>query len=373
MFEDLTKAVAELKKSKSIIFYSTEIDSVDKATSMIALCKICSKKGKSFQVLCPTKLRTPIENMFSREGVQVVNKPISKDYVVSVDYSQSEIDKVICKRDEDGKKLNFVITPKDKTFNFDNVELISGGSAFDLVFSFDLESLESLDEETKKIFEDANVISIADKEVEFANYKFLINEKKSYSELSYEFAKAFSDCISEEILNILLQGIVSKYKLLENGNNEGWLVVAQLLKYGADLNKALRSLYYSKDIENLQLQKKVMENIRMDKENKVVWSKVSQIVDVDSSNFDNKGRIVFNISDEFDIAFVIYYLDKETVEVVFESNNTEKYSASLLAEEFSAKGTHSRAVFKNLGVPAEDFERKLFEKIHTLFGIKILQ
>lgn len=371
MFEDLVKASNEFKKANSVGIFSPKIESVDKATAMIAFAKVCLKKQKKFQVLCPKNLRTPIKNMFEKEGIQVETDVMSKDYIVSVDYSQSNIDKVVCKRDEETKKLNFVITPKDDIFNFDNVELISGGSSFDLLFSFGLNSLETLDENTRKLFESTRVVSITKKETDIGEFRCLINNQKSYSEVAYEFVKSFSDCVDESILNVLAQGVISKYKLLENGNNDGWDVISQFLKYGLDLNKSFRSLYYSKDLENLQLQKKVMENLRIDRENKMLWSKVNVALDVDSSNLDTKGRIVFNMSKDFDMAFVIYHLENGKIKVVFESNDTEKYPALELLRVFSGSGTNGRVVFTNKNIPSEEFERKLFQTINSTFGIQV--
>ena len=371
MFEDLKEAIAEFKKANSVIIFSPNINTVDKATSIIALAKICSKKQKSVQILCPKTPRAPINNMFKEEDLSVVQNPASQDYVVSVDYSVGNIEKVICKKDEENKKLNFVITPKDEVFNFDNVELISGGSSFDLVFSIGLNNLDNLDEDFKKVFENTTVVSLTRKEVDFAKSKFLLNGEKSYSEVVYEFAKAFSDALSEDVLNTLLKGVFSKYKLLENGSNDGWLLVNKFIKYGADFNKAFRSLYYSKDYENFQLQKKVFENIRVDRGKRVVWSKVTSIMELGFSNLDIKGRILFNICKDFDVAFVIYNFDKENAKIVFESNNPEKYSALELTETFSGYGTKSRVVLSNKDMSADDFEKKFFETICSSFGFTL--
>ncbi len=371
MFEDLTKAVADLKKANSIAIFTTSINTVDRAAAIIALAKIFSKKEKSFQIFCPKNLRKPIKDMFGKEGLEVVNTLVSRDYVVSVDYSVGNIDKVVCKRDESNKKLNFVITPKGKEFNFDNVELISGGTSFDLIVSIGLNSLEGLNEEFKDIFKNVDAISITKREADFGKYKFLVNGDKSFSEVIYEFTKAFSDCLSEDVLNYLLQGVVSRYKLLENGDSDGWLIANKLGKYGVDFNKAIRNLYYSKDYENFELQRKVMENIRVDKKNRVVWSKVALMLDIDLSNLDVRGRIMFNICKDFDIAFVMYYLEKEKVKVVFESNDTSKCSAKELTKIFPGYGTESRVVLSSGNMLLEDFERKFFESISSLFGIKV--
>ncbi len=372
MFEDLKKATSAFKKAKSIVIFSPKINTIDKVMSIIALGKICAKEGKSFQILSPNIPKASIDNLLKREGLSVVNKPFSQDYVVSVDYSVGNIEKVVCKKDEENKKLNFVITPKDEVFNFDNVELISGGSSFDLIFSINLTHVDNLDEDFKTILKNTDVISLTRKETDFGKYKFLLSKEKSYSEVIYEFIKTLSDSIPEDVLNVLLQGVISKYKLLENGNRDGWLLANQLIENGSDFNKAMRTLYYSKDYENFQLQKKVFENIRVDKEKKVIWSEVSSSMGLDFSRLDIKGRILFNICGDFDIAFVIYNLDGKNIKVVFESNDTEKYSALRLINLLPGYGTKSRVVLTNKGISVENFEREFFENINSLYGISVL-
>ncbi len=360
MYQDLNKTITAFKKAQEVGFFCLDINTIDKAVAIISLVKICIKKQKTFQIISPTDLKEPIQNLFRKYNLEITQDVFSKDYIVSVDYSSASIEKVICKRDEESKKLNFVITPKDNVFNFDNVELISGGSSFDLMFVFGDKKEE---EKYKEIFNGTEIISISKKDTDFGKYKFLINGKKSYSEVVYEIVKGFSDSCDEDVLNLLLQGIISKYKLLENGNSQGWEIVSKFLNYGADFNKAFRLLNYSKDYENLQLQKKVMENIRAEKEERIIWSKVSIMMDVDAKNLDTRGRIVFNICKDFDLAFVMYYFDKENVKVVMESNDAEKYSAVDFAKMFGGFGTKYRAVFGNKGMSVADFEQQLFKEL----------
>ncbi len=368
MFEDLTKAVSEFKKAKSTLFFTPAINTVDKAVAIIALAKTCLEEGKSFQIICPKILTNSIENLFVEEGLEVKNELGSKDYIVSVDYGSAAIEKVICKRDEDSKKLNFVITPKDEIFNFDNVELISGTSTFDLVFTF---GLKKLDEDLDSLFGNASVISITKRDWDIGKYKFLINGQKSYSEVIFEFVKAFSSTLKKETLEILLKGVVSKYNLLENGDNDGWILAAKFIKYGADFNKVSKKLNYSKDCANLELQRKVMANVVKNPQARVLWSKVEVPSDLNENNLDLRGRIIFNISKDFDLAFVLYILDKDRVKVVIESNDIEKYSALSIAKAFSAKGYESRAVLNSRETPAEDFEKKFFEELELALGVNL--
>jgi hypothetical protein len=368
MFEDLTKAISEFKKAKSVGIFTSSIKTIDKATSIIALAKICEKEGKSFKIICPDDLKDILKNLFDSQAVEILKENVSKDYIVSIDYSSANIDKVLCKKDEEDKKLNFVITPKDNLFSFDSVELISGVGSFDLIFSLGLGNHNSVSEE---MFAKSTIISITRKETKIGTYNFLINGKKSYSEIIYEFAKAFSSSIDEDLLNILLQGIIAKYKLLENGDNDGWVLVEKFLKYGADFNKAFRELNYSKDHANLELQRKVMENLRVDKDSKVLWSKVAFVSNIDSKNIDLSGRIIFNISKDFDLAFVFYKIDSKNAKVVLESNDVEKFSAIALKKELTGSGNSARAVYSSGKMDADEFEKRFFEALKTILGLEV--
>jgi hypothetical protein len=367
MFEDLSKALTKFKNSKSIVLFTPTINMVDKAASIIALSKVCLKQGKEFKVICPQEPPQSIKDMLYIEGVEVLKEPKSKEYVVSVDYSKAKIEKVVCKRDEDTRKLNFIITPGDDLFDFKNVELISGGSSFDLMFSLGVKELSKVDEKYKELFNVAPVISITKKETDIGDYKFLINGHKSYSEVIYEFLKSFSTDLSEDVLNYLLQGIVTRYRLFEGGDNNGWLIVANLVKFGADFNKVMKSLYYSKDLANLQLQMKVMENVKIDKNARVIWSEVFTR-EVQLSNVDLRGKIIFNISRDFDLAFVVYNIDENHVNVVVESNDTDRYSALKIAQVFDGYGSSSRAAFSYKGA---DFLPRFFSELDTIYGLRV--
>lgn len=368
MFEDLTKVVSEFKKAKSILFFSPSINTIDKAAAIIALAKICLGEGKSFQVICPKILLGTVKNLFLEEDIEVFTELGSKDYIVSVDYGTVGIEKVVCKRDEENQKLNFIITPKDESFNFDNVELISRNTSFDLVFSF---GSRELNDDTKSLFGDASLISITKWDVDIGKYNFLINATKSYSEVVFEFAKAHSTDLNKEMLETLLQGIVSKYKILEDGDNDAWFLSNEFIKYGANFNKVFKKLNYSKDCSNLELQRKVMNNAVTNQRARIIWSKVQVPSNLNEHNLDLRGRIVFNISKDFDLAFVFYFLSEGKVKVVVESNDLEKYSALDIVKKFSGKGSDSRAIINSGVEPVEAFEKKFFEELELTFGINL--
>ncbi len=376
MFKDISDAISVFKKSKSIAVYCNSIGSLDKAMSIIVLFEISKEEGKTFQLFCTGEVKDSVAELLGKEGVEILQEPKNSNYIVSIDYGSTSIEKVVCNRDEETNRLNFVITPGDDLFTFDKVDLIPGETSVDVLFTLGISNLDEVEDSFKEILDSSEVISITKKDGDVGKYKLLINGSRSYSEVLYEFSKGFATNVSEEILNKLLVGIISKYRVLEKNDVDGWVLVNNLIKYGANFTEVLNRIYYSKDRKNLDLQKKVMEKMVQDEENRVICSRISsddlQDCSIESSNLDVKGRIIFNISEEFDIAFVVYQLSEEKFKVVLESNNVEKYAASDLAKVFGHQGgSKYRAVFYNKSLSGKDFEKKLLEAFKEVFGIEV--
>ncbi len=368
MFNDLLKSVEAFRNSKSIGVFCKEITNLDKTMSIITISRLCKKENKTFELICLNEIKNNYKKYLVDEGIEILNSPRSKNYVVSIDYSSTNIEKVVCNRDESTNKLNFVITPGDELFTFDNVDLISGGTNFDLIFSFGLKDITGLEDNVKEVFNDSKIISITKKEGDLGDFKFLINEDKSYSEVVLEFAKGFSKNLSEEIFNPLLKGVIGRYRLGESSSPDGWLLAGNLIKYGADLEKAFKEIYYKKDNANFNLQKTLMSDVKID--GCVALSKVD-IKDMSFSDLDVRGKILFNISQDFDIVVAVYIKKDKDFKVVIESNDIEIYSAIDFAQLYNGIGNKKRAVFSVKDVQKNDFSREFLENFKKVFDITI--
>jgi hypothetical protein len=148
-----------------------------------------------------------------------------------------------------------------------------------------------------------------------------------------------------------------------------------MIGQGADFNKLISDNYFSKSQPNLDLQIELMKSVKRDGDAKVIWSVVDnqalQKVGVTASNLDVRGRIPFNISSDFDLAFAVYEIDKGTLRVVIESNNTDKYSASVIAGVFDGEGGEAHAEATVKGFSASDFESRVFPILKDLYGLQI--
>jgi hypothetical protein len=118
-----------------------------------------------------------------------------------------------------------------------------------------------------------------------------------------------------------------------------------------------------------------MKNVRRDQNAKVIWSVVKKDKldgsGVTEATLDLRGRIPFNISSDFDLAFAAYEIGKEKLRVVIESNDTQKYSASVIAGVFDGEGGEAHAECTMTGFSANDFENRLFPILKDLYSLEI--
>lgn len=365
MNEVLKESIKCFKNSNTIGLYCPRINSLDKVNTILVISEICKSNKKAFEVFSSQKPFQKYSSILESKEISLKKEFKSKQYIVSIDYGTSNVEKVICKRDEKTNKLNFVITPGDSTFSFDNVELIPGGSDLELLILLGVTAKDLGVEPLKSLDKTLKTIVMAKKDPLFGSYKLLINGDKSYSELAFEIAKSFSSTLSKDILDNSLTGVLSKYGL----SDTGLILAGNIVKYGANYNSALNRVFYSKSYANLDLQIKVMHNVRVDKKSRVIWSIVSKDdvknCGITSSSLDTKGRILFNISKDFDVAFVIYHISPKLSKVVIEVNDISKYSARDLLKGEKVKGDKSRVTAIVKGESSKSVEEKVLKLIET--------
>lgn len=369
MNEVLSESIKSFKNSNTIGLYCPRINSMDKVDTILVFSEICKLNKKTLEVFSPLTPSPKYSSILESRDIVIKKEFRSKQYIVSIDYGTSNVEKVICKRDEKTNKLNFVITPGDATFSFDNVELIPGGSNLELIIFLGVNAKDFENEPLKTLDKNIKSIVMAKKDISIGTYKLLINGNKSYSELAFEFAKSFSSTLNKSILDDSLTGILSKHGL----SDTGLIMAGTLVKYGANFNSAMNKVFYSKSYANLDLQIKVMHNVRVDKRARAIWSIVSKEdvknCGVNLKSLDTKGRIVFNISKDFDVAFVIYHITSKLSKIVIEVNDTSKFSAKDLLKNEKAKGDSSRVVATITGESSKVIEDSVMKVIESVMGV----
>lgn len=374
---DYKDIIEEINTASNIAICTDEISSKELSLAIAALYLHLESMGKGVSLILKDTPREGIQEVLDINKIDGRSDVKSQDYTVSINYGDSGIERVTYDTDEKSGKIIFHIIPKEGDFNFDNVEFNDGGDKYDLTITFNLNEFRDMGdlyEENDYLFKENRVVTFG--KTDIGDINVVLDQGQSYSEAVHLVLREFGEDIEPKSLDLLMEAMLTRAKILEgNAAPNSVRAINRIIEDGGDLYKGLRKQYYSKDFANMQLQIKLMQNVKVNREKRVAWS-VLTIDDlegnnVDKKNLDVRGRIPFNVSDEFDVVLAAYEIEKNRVKIVIESNNPEVYSAKELAGVFGGKGGRSHSTCIANEMSANTFEDQLFDVINDLWGINL--
>lgn len=362
----------EISNSSSIILCLNTLTSIEQTYSIIALIKYLEGLDKKVTLVIITKPSETISSLLSTHSFKHQDSLEGSDYVVTINYGSSGIEKVTYDTDEKSGKIHFHIIPTDDNFNFDNVEMKAGGGKYDLTITLglsDFKDMGNIYEEHEYLFKENKTLTIGHENI--GDMNIVLDEGQTYSYAIYSLLKESKEEIPNEIYNILLTGIVHNSKMIEgNASTQSWKAIGELIESGGDMNNAMQTIYYSKPQTNINMQSLLMKKVQVDTKARVIWSVLSSN-DISAVSLDTRGRIPFNISNEYDIAIAAYELKENRIKVVIQSNLPDKYPAKELAGVFEGKGGDSHAVCTVKEVGVKDFNKHFFPVLKDLWGLEV--
>lgn len=359
-------------KASKILVISNNILTLEKAYALVSLNKALQSNGKEVDVLL---LKTPsgkLQAYLDRYDFTYITEVKPRFYELWVNYGKAGIEKVTYDIDERDEKLKFQITPGEGKFSFDDVEFREGGSEYDFTITFgvkEFKKLGKLYEDNEYLFKKNFVLSFVKDRKEIGDRCINLERDDAYSEAVYNFLKASNIELEKDIVEMLLNGTINHRKVLEGNADKGsWEVISSMASSGADVNKVVEDVYYSKSEAEVKLQIKLSQNVQM--RDRVIWSYVSQEelneVGIKDGRFDVTGRIPFNISKDFDFAVAMYQISNEKVRCIIESNFPSRMTASSIVGVWGGKGgeSHGECVIKGAGI--EVFDKEIMPALKDL-------
>jgi len=84
--------------------------------------------------------------------------------------------------------------------------------------------------------------------------------------------------VDENVATCLLAGIISSTNSFQSSNTtpKSLTVTAQLIAAGANHENVVRNLFKTKSFQMLKIWGSILSNVKIDKQNKILWSEVSQ-------------------------------------------------------------------------------------------------
>lgn len=367
----------QIQNSTKIAVCTDEVVTLDQAYSLAVVAKYLQSIGKEVSVIVAQKLSPDYSNFFVSRNLEITHEAKPLSYVISIDYGSTGLDKVTYDTNEESGVLKFYIVPNTGVFDFENVEYSTEGKAHDLTVTLGITSFKDMGEvydNSSYLFKENKVISIA-KGIDSLGDTFIKVDDENLLLLGM-YSAIREQKPSEEIVNLVLEGMFQMHNVLEGGeSNAVWNTIGMLAGDGGNIDQAMRDTYFSKSYQNLDLQIKLMHNIKVAKDVGVIWSTVSnedlKFCGLDKDTLDLKGRIPFNVSGEFDLAIAAYEIVKDSVRVIVESNNTDKYSAIQIANVFDGNGNDSHAEFVIEDMPIKAFSKRFFTVLSDMYDTQV--
>jgi nanoRNase/pAp phosphatase (c-di-AMP/oligoRNAs hydrolase) len=268
---DLSSAANLIEKSQNILILPALESQGDELGASFGLFLTLKKMGKNVNLLTS---KIPDKFQFLNELVDNA----SKDFTISIDTQNKEISEMRYEKSEQNLKIYLTlnkghINPKDIIFT------PTLPKAPDLLIALGASSLDKTSDMFSKntqLFYKTPVINI-DNNTENENFGDvnLITSNASITESVVELLNSIDqgeNIMNSETATSLLTGIVWFYQNFRNSRTkpETFEMAARLIGQGADHQKIVQYLYKQKDVSQIKLLGKLLENLEYN-ENKAVY------------------------------------------------------------------------------------------------------
>jgi phosphoesterase RecJ-like protein len=271
-----------IKKSQNILLTTHVNPDGDALGSILALYLTLSKLGKNVTAVSPSEAPLSFNFLPSIDKITSQFNGM-KDFVISVDLTNGQIDKLGYKKDIQRNKLNIVVTPKSGNFSPEDISFTYGKNKFDLIVVLDAPDLDRLGkiyDSNTDFFYETPIINIDHHpgNDHFGKVNWVDLTATSTSEILVSLIEALSrekQLIDADISTCLLTGITTDTSSFQNTNTtpKSLTVAAQLVASGARQQEIVQKIYKTKDLSTLKLWGLILTRV-IQEENNFVYSYV---------------------------------------------------------------------------------------------------
>jgi len=275
-----------LNKSQKILLFTHAHADADGLGAMISMHSVLKELGKD--VTAVTSDPAP-ENLDFLPAMDIVQNSLSsiKDFIITLDCSMTAVNKI--KYNLEGNRVNIIISPKNGSFNPQNVTFAQGGEDhYDLLMTFDtgnLEHLGAIYEQNTEMFFKTPLINIDHhaSNTDFGQVNLVDVVSAATTEvllgLLKEMEKKYSKkLITADIATLLLAGLITDTGSFQHANTspKAMETAAELMDYGARQQEIIKNIYKTKKLSTLKLWGIVLSKVQVDPVYRMVWSAVGR-------------------------------------------------------------------------------------------------
>lgn len=378
------QALELIKAAKRILVVGHQGPDGDSLGSTLALVLALRKCGKQVQALSSDPLPAIFRFLPSSDELSDQLTGGSADFVISIDTSSVEVDKLGYKNHPDERKLNIVIKTKTGQLSPELVSFGTTGAGADLIIVLDTNDVErigSVYQRYQSLFFQTPIVNIDHHpgNAYFGKVNWVDLAATSTAEILVSLVEALSQIprtdgskgslLDPDIATLLLTGLTTDTGSFQNTNTtpKSFTVAAQLVASGARQQEIIQHIYKTKPLSTLKLWGKILSNIREENEHRFVYSTVAA---TDLSHFGAAESETSGVVDELlktvpGIDFALLLSEKrEGLYGSFRGVNQE-VSVADIAGLFGGGGHKMAAAFRIPGGSLADNEAEVIAKIRT--------
>ncbi|MEA1909970.1 MAG: DHHA1 domain-containing protein [Patescibacteria group bacterium] len=359
-----------INKSKNILLVTHERPDGDALGSLLAMNNVLNKLDKNVTAVIDDNLADKYKFLNGSEELSTELKAL-RDFIVSVDCNSATADKLAYNFQEE--KLNIVITPKEGSFNAQDVSFSDGGFHFDLVCMLDAANWEQLGKlyvDNPKLFQSIPVINIDHHSTNdyYGTVNLVDLTATSTAEILVGLIEALgTSLIDEEVATDLLTGIISDTGSFQHSNTtpKSLTIAAQMVGLGAKQQDIIKHLFKTKPFTTLKLWGRILSNLKFDEAANLGWGTVPFSYYAESNaSTEETGGLIDELMTSLPGANITILLSEKEPNIISGSIRTKQgVNAAEIAALFGGGGHPGAAGFKLTGMTINQAEDVLVEKV----------
>ncbi len=275
-----------IDKSQNILLMTHAKADCDGLGAMIAMYNVLQQLGK--EVVASTNDPAP-ENLSFLPSINIVQNSISsKNFIITLDISQSPLKKIKYKLSDDKKRVNIIMTPSYGRYSKEDLNFTNEKGNFDLIITLDTGNLEHLGpiyEQNSELFFKIPIINIDhhSSNTDFGKINLVDLVASSTTEIVLSILEAMEkrydkSFINEDIATLLLAGIITDTGSFQHANTSpsAMETAAKLLDMGARQQEIIKNIYKTKKLSTLKLWGTVLSKVQTDPIYRIVWSSINK-------------------------------------------------------------------------------------------------
>ncbi len=362
-----------IQKSKKILLVTKENPEADSIGSLLALGIALEKIDKEVDMVANGKLDPAFSFLPYFDKVRD-NLKNNKNFVITLDTSETKIGQFSYDFDNDGNKLNIYITPKNGDYDSKHITTKKVGSQYDLIIcigSLDLESIGTVYNQNTELFYETPIINIDNQSANelFGEVNIVDLKASSTAEVLYPFLEFFDkNAIDSKIATCILSSIIFSTRSFQAANTtpQAFNLASELISLGADQQKIIQSLYKNKSLDSLKLWGRALARIKFDNDYKIVWTLITRD-DFKKTNSSEKDLV--GIEDELaasiteaEIIIILYEKENEISGLI---KTLKKSNLEILSKRFNVSAQNDLIHISFKDKTLFEVEQLVFEKIKT--------